>query len=166
MSSYFHDTTDGFFRCHLLASDSAPTMTDSGNINAWPTFRWKRRHSIIRYWAGEWWHVQYIIHQHAANCYLAAKHYGPMVLGVLDLKKIELQRGAVITRSIFWKTLIRHPLARPLGRDIGFLLWNETLIFILSQYVQCYMQPFDIGPRYNHTRLYICMFYHFSTVKQ
>ena len=34
----------------------------------------------------------------------------------------------------------RHPIAHPLGRDMGCFFWIQTLIYIMSQWVQWCMQ--------------------------
>ena len=49
----------------------------------------------------------------------------------------------------------RHPIARPLGRGMGCLLWIQHLIDIMPLFPQLFIWiSYNIGPRYNGTRLY------------
>ena len=41
---------------------------------------------------------------------------------------------AIITRSISPKSSQRHPIARPLGRDMGHIFWVKIYIFCLSHW--------------------------------
>ena len=50
---------------------------------------------------------------------------------------VDIQCGAVITRSIFSQIFHKiHPKARPLRRGMGCLLWIQHLIDILPQFLQ------------------------------
>ena len=66
----------------------------------------------------------------------------------------QVQRGTVITRSIFYANPHKmHP-----GRDMRCNLWFHTLIYILLQSTQCCMKyriSYYFGPRYNGTGLYL-----------
>ena len=48
----------------------------------------------------------------------------------------------------------RHPIARPLGRGMGWLLWIQHLVDILPPFLYLLMFDRNVRPRYNGTRLY------------
>ena len=72
------------------------------------------------------------------------------------LRKIELQYGAVIARSIFSKILTKAPHSLPVRARYGepFVYLNSDL-YSTSFIASIYAAPCYIGPRYNGTRLYI-----------
>ena len=65
-----------------------------------------------------------------------------VVLSGKDYSAIPLKRG-----QISWKYSQRHPIIRPLGRGMGCLLWVQTLIDILLQFLQWCMQYYIILDR-------------------
>ena len=53
----------------------------------------------------------------------------------------EIQYDVDITPSIFSKILNRYPIARPwVWYDIGCLLWQRFLVYVLPQSLQCCVQ--------------------------
>ena len=52
----------------------------------------------------------------------------------------QIQWGAVISLSFIQNSHKIHPIARPWGWDLGCLLWGQTLIYVLTQLLQCCVQ--------------------------
>ena len=81
-------------------------------------------------------------------------HYGLKVW--VCIPHLPLSRNAVRCRynavNFFTK---RHPIARPLGRGIGCLLWIQHLIYSASAPVIIHVISYNIVLRYNGTRLYM-----------
>ena len=78
--------------------------------------------------------------QAQVNCQLSNRAY---INGSTrhDIRPSYIRHGAVITQWIFFQNPNKnHPIARPWGRDMGFLLWARILIDILPQLLQCFMQ--------------------------
>ena len=52
----------------------------------------------------------------------------------------QIQQGAVISPFFIQNSHKIHPIARPWGWDLGCLLWGQTLINVLPQFLQCCVQ--------------------------
>ena len=82
--------------------------------------------------------------------------------GTYSTTRPKLQCGAVVTRSILFKILIRDTtIARPWGRGMGCLLWIWSLIYVLLLPSQCRLWYREKSERdcYSGTRLQIVLWH-------